>query len=106
MRHVFKERRSGGVSLKMGDEKWEQTDNMSAESCGLASAREKADEIHNNEEQLSRENAMSRLIRLIGNLGAPDFQGFVCSCRCQNHKASQRVSCSQNCSHSNRISTM
>lgn len=28
-------------------------------------------------ERLGRENAMSRLIRLIGNLGAGDFQGFV-----------------------------
>lgn len=28
-------------------------------------------------ERLGRENAMSRLIRLIGNLGAADFQGFV-----------------------------
>lgn len=26
---------------------------------------------------VGRENAMSRLIRLIGNLGAGDFQGFV-----------------------------
>lgn len=26
---------------------------------------------------------MSHLIRLIGNLDAPDFQGFVCSCYCQ-----------------------
>lgn len=43
-------------------------------------------------ERLGRENAMSRLIRLIGNLGAADFQGFVffCGGRCQNHGASQK----------------
>lgn len=29
------------------------------------------------------ENTMSRLIRLTGNLEAPDFQGFVCGCYCQ-----------------------
>lgn len=28
-------------------------------------------------ESLARENAMSRLIKLIGNLGAADCQGFV-----------------------------
>lgn len=42
-------------------------------------------------DRVGRENAMSRLIRLIGNLGAGDFQGFVfCGGRCQNHRASQK----------------
>lgn len=43
-------------------------------------------------ERLGRENAMSRLITLIGNLGAADFQGFVffSGGRCQNHGASQK----------------
>lgn len=77
-----------------GEEKWEQTDGVSVASASAMREKKKrkkqtkktktrmryvtnAAADGEDGEQLGRENAMSRLIRLIGNLGAADFQGFV-----------------------------
>lgn len=91
-----------------GEEKWEQTDAASvasASAMGKKNGKNKRKKTKTrmryvtnaaadgeDGERLGRENAMSRLIRLIGNLGAADFQGFVffCGGRCQNHGASQK----------------
>lgn len=83
------ENRGWKGARRWGEEKWEQTDSVSVVSPSAMEKKKTTTKQTQKKttptgtnaaadgEELDSENAMSRLIRLIGNLGAGDFQGFV-----------------------------